>query len=553
MDSDIEIAQKAKLKPILGLAKSLGLKSEEVELYGRFKAKVDFRALARRKRKKDGKLILVTSMTPTRAGEGKTTVTIGLAQALKKIGLNPLICVREPSLGPCFGIKGGAAGGGFSQVLPMEDINLEFTGDIPAVTAANNLLSAVIDNHLHYGNKLGIDTEKISFKRATDMNDRTLRRIRVGLEGSKSFFERGDSFQITAASEVMAILCLAQDIEDLKKRLGRIIVGFTKKGEPVRVRQLKVEGAMAALLKDAINPNLVQSIEGVPAFVHGGPFGNIAHGASSLIATKLALKLSDYVVTEAGFGSDLGAEKFFDIKCRVGALRPSAAVVVATVRALRMHGKSKNYEKSDIKAVKLGFRNLKKHIENTRSFGVPVVVAVNKFSGDSKQEIESVLSKCKRMGVSAVVCDVHAKGGAGGIQLAKKVGQIAQKPIKPRLVYKKNDSIKRKIEKIATRVYGASGVKYTSKAEKHIRLLTRQGLGGLLVCMSKTQKSLSDDPKKLGRPRNFKITVRNVTPSAGAGFLVALCGDVLTMPGLPEKPAAENIDVNNKGEITGLF
>lgn len=552
MKTDIEIEHNTPLKPIARIAESIGLKEQELEPYGPYIAKVQFRLLERLKGRREGKLILVTSMTPTSSGEGKTTVTIGLAQALQKIGEKSFICIREPSLGPCFGLKGGAAGGGYSQVAPMEDINLLFTGDIPAVTAANNLLAAVLDNHIHFGNKLGIEPTRIVWKRAVDMNDRALRHVMVGLDG-KFGVSREESFIITAASEVMAVLCLSESISDLKKRLGRMIVAYTKFGKPVTVKELGVEGAMAALLKHAINPNLVQSIEGCPAFVHGGPFANIAHGSSSIIATKLALKLADYVVTEAGFGADLGAEKFFDITCRTGGLKPSAVVLVATVRALRMHGGAYDYGRKDLDAVRRGFKNLEKQIENVRIFNLPLVIAINRFPGDSDEELSWVEGECRRMRVSAHVVDVCQRGGAGGVELAREVVGACKAKKKLDYLYPKDASIKIKIETIAKRVYGAKNVVYTTKAEEQLKHLEAEGFGRLLVCIAKTQKSLSDNPALLGRPADFTLTVTGVKPSAGAGFIVCFAGDVMLMPGLPESPNALRIDIDNKGRISGLF
>lgn len=537
------------MKDITELATNLGLDADkELTLYGKYKAKVSHRIMRRLREKPDGKLILTTAMTPTSAGEGKTTVTIGLGQALNKLGKKSFICIREPSLGPCFGMKGGATGGGLSQVLPMEDINLQFTGDLPAVTAANNLLSAVIDNHIFHGNELKLDPQRITWTRALDMNDRALRRISI----RSGELQREESFQITPASEVMAILCLSENIPDLKKRLGEIIVGYTIFGGPVRAKQLKVEGAMAALLKDALNPNLVQTTEGVPAFVHGGPFANIAHGCSSLIATKMALKLADYVVTESGFGADLGAEKFFNIKCRIGGLKPSAVVLVATIKALHMHGNGGN-----LNAVKRGFGNLEKQIENIRKYGLPLVVALNRFEGDSPKELNWVVKKCASLGVKAFVAEVWSKGSVGGLELANEVLKLTdeqqqKKKNKFRFLYSVKDSIKNKIRVIAREMYGASDVLYTESAERDIRLLEKEDLNELPVCMSKTQKSLSDDPKLLGRPRNFSITVKEVKASAGAGFLVAMAGDIVTMPGLPKAPAAVKINVTGEGEVTGL-
>ena len=552
MKSDLEIERSLKLKPVTEIAKNIGIEESYIELYGRYAAKVSFKLLERLKNRKDGKLILVTCMTPTASGEGKTTVTIGLAQALQKLGKKSFICIREPSLGPCFGLKGGAAGGGFSQVVPMEDINLLFTGDNPAVTAANNLLSAVVDNHIYYGNKLNIDSSRVVWKRAVDLNDRALRNVLVGLDG-KQGISREDSFVITAASEVMAVLCLSESIADLKKRLGEMIVAYDTFGKPIRVKQLGLEGAMAALLKDAINPNLVQSIEGCPAFVHGGPFANIAHGSNSLISTKLALKLADYVVTEAGFGADLGAEKFFNITCRIGRLAPSAVVVVATLRALRMHGGAKDSGERNLAAVKRGFSNLEKQMENVRIYGIPMVVAVNKFPNDSREELDWVVAQCLKHGAAAFITDVRAKGGAGGIPLAREVLRMCEGNSKLKYLYSERNGIKTKIQTIARRMYGARNVVYTRKADEQIKHMEKEGLDRVMVCMAKTQKSLSDNPMLLGRPENFTLTVTGVKPSAGAGFIVAFAGNIMLMPGLPEKPNALNIDVTDGGEITGLF
>ena len=551
MKSDVELGLKAKLRPIEDIAKAIGIKEGDLLLFGKYKAKISFKLLEEVKGKPDGKLVLVTAMTPTKAGEGKTTTTIGLSQALARLKKKAMVCIREPSMGPVFGIKGGAAGGGYSQVLPMQDINLQFTGDIPAVTAAHNLLSAMIDNHIFQGNQLMIDHRRIIWHRVVDMNDRALRKVFIGI-GDKST-PREDGFDITAASEVMAVLCLAESVKDLKERLGKIVVGYNMFGKPVTAKDLKAEGAMAAILVEAFNPNLVQTTEGVPAFVHGGPFANIAHGASSLIATKTALKLSDIVVTEAGFGADLGAEKFFDIVCRQGNLKPDCVVLVATIRALRLHGGAADYTKPDVKAVDTGFENLEKQIENIRKFNLPLVVALNKFGSDTDGEIKLVLGKCSSIGVGVALSEVYAKGGEGGIDLARKVVELLfqQSNFKP--LYGSQEPLKRKIEKIATEIYGANGVLYTEFAEHDIKQLEGLGFKDLPVCVSKTQMSLSDDKNLIGRPRNFKITVREVRVSAGAGFYVVLTGDVVTMPGLPKNPAAENIDVTDEGEIVGLF
>lgn len=551
MVSDFVISNKAKLKPIKSIAKKLGLRDSEIELYGDYVAKVSYHVLRRLSRRKDGRLVLVTAVNPTSAGEGKTTITIGLAQALKKTGLDSFICIREPSLGPCFGFKGGATGGGYSQVYPGNEINLGFTRDTPMVAAANNLLAAAVDNHIYFGNKLGIDPENITWTRAMDMNDRSLRKIKTRYSRDNSY--RNTSFKITSASEVMAALCLAKDLSDLRKRLGDIIVGYTVKGKPVRVKQLRIEGAMTALLQKSFNPNLVQSLEGVPAFVHGGPFANIAHGCSSLIATKTALKLADIVVTEAGFGSELGAEKFFNIKCRIGKLKPAAVVLVATTRALKHHGGAVDSNRTDLGALEKGLPNLVKHIENIRKYNLPLVVTINKFSEDSREEIKLVLKKCRELGVDALVADVHNKGGAGGIGLAEKVIELADRKNRFKYLYKTSQPIKDKIETIAREMYGARGVSYSRRALNDMRRLEKEGLNKLPICMSKTQRSLSDNPKLLGRPRNFTVRVNDVAVSSGAGFIVVETSKTITMPGLPRKPAAENIDVDKKDRITGLL
>ncbi|HBT50285.1 MAG: Formate--tetrahydrofolate ligase [Caldanaerobacter subterraneus] len=555
MKSDIEIAQEAKMLHIRDVAAKLGIEEDYLEYYGKYKAKISPALWDKIKDRKDGKLILVTAITPTPAGEGKTTTTVGLGQALAKLGKKAMIALREPSLGPSFGIKGGAAGGGYSQVVPMEDINLHFTGDIHAITAAHNLLAAMIDNHIHHGNELNIDIRTITWKRAMDMNDRALREIIVGLGGKANGYPRQDGFIITVASEIMAILCLSHDLMDLKRRLGDIIVAYDKDGNPVTARDLKADGAMAVLLKDAIKPNLVQTIENVPAFVHGGPFANIAHGCNSLIATKYGLKLADYLVTEAGFGADLGAEKFFDVKARIGGLTPNAAVVVATVRALKMHGgvKKEDLQKEDVEAVRRGIENLEKQVENVRKFGVPVVVALNKFVFDTEREIEEVRKACDRIGVDMAVAEVWEKGGEGGIELAEKVIKAADTPSNFRFLYDVNLPIKDKLHIIATEIYGADGVEYTASALKDIANIEKLGLDKMPIVVAKTQYSLSDDPKLLGRPRGFKITVRELRISRGAGFIVALTGDIMTMPGLPKHPAAENIDIDENGRIKGLF
>ncbi|SES98862.1 formate--tetrahydrofolate ligase [Anaerobranca gottschalkii] len=556
MKSDIEIAQQAKMKPIMDVAKTIGLKEEEVELYGNYKAKVSLKVWERVKNNPDGKLILVTAINPTPAGEGKSTTTVGLGQGLQKIGKKTIIALREPSLGPCMGVKGGAAGGGYSQVVPMEDINLHFTGDLHAITTAHNLLAAMLDNHIHQGNELNIDPRRITFKRVMDLNERALRNIVIGLGGIAQGVPREDGFDITVASEVMAILCLSNDLMDLKERLGKIIVGYTYDKKPVTAKDLQAHGAMALLLKDAIKPNLVQTLENVPAFIHGGPFANIAHGCNSVTATKLALKLADYVVTEAGFGADLGAEKFFNIKCRYANLKPDAVVIVATVRALKMHGGLKKDELTteNLDALAKGFSNLEKHIENVRKFGVPLVVAINKFPSDTDKEIDYILKRCEEMGILVSLSEVWAKGGEGGIDLAQKVVDILETQRSNfRVLYDEKLSIKEKITIIAKEVYGAKGVIFEKKAETSIKQLEKLNLDKMPICMAKTQYSLSDDPNLLGRPENFEITVREVKVSAGAGFIVALTGEIMTMPGLPKVPAATKMDIDENGVITGLF
>ncbi len=556
MLTDIEIAQKCKMKPITEIASTLGIDAGELELYGNHKAKLSDSLRYRVRNNKDGKLILVTAINPTPAGEGKTTVTVGLGQALSAMGKKAAICLREPSLGPVMGIKGGAAGGGYAQIVPMEDINLHFTGDIHAVTAANNLLSALIDNHIQQGNELGIDPRQIVWKRAMDMNDRALRNIIVGLGGRTNGTPREDGFVITAASEIMAILCLAEDITDLKKRLGKIIIGYDYSGAPVTASQLRAEGAMALLLKDAIKPNIVQTLENSPALMHGGPFANIAHGCNSISATKLALKLADYVVTEAGFGADLGAEKFFDIKCRYAGLKPDAAILVATVRALRYNGgvPRENLAQENLDALERGFPNLEKHIENLRKFGVPVLVAINQFSSDSQTELEYIRKRCSDMGIPTAFAQVYAKGGEGGIELAEKLLDLLDTvPSQFRFLYDVKAPVKEKIETIAREIYGASGVTYSPSADRMIKKLSEIGMDDLPICIAKTQYSLSDNPRMLGRPENFEINVREIRLSAGAGFIVALTGDIMTMPGLPKQPAAERIDISEGGTIKGLF
>lgn len=553
--TDEQIARETRLKPISEVAESAGIPADDLELYGKYKAKINTDFLKKGNRK-DGKLILVTAITPTAAGEGKTTTTVGLADGLKRIGKKVTVALREPSLGPVFGIKGGAAGGGYAQVAPMDEINLHFTGDFHAIGAANNLLAAMIDNHIYQGNTLGIDVKNITFKRCVDMNDRELRNIIGGLGKKTDGVVREDGFDITVASEIMAIFCLSENISDLKSRLSKIIIGYDKSGKPVTAGDLKAQGAMTALLKDALKPNLVQTLEGTPAIVHGGPFANIAHGCNSVIATKTALKLSDYCVTEAGFGADLGAEKFFDIKCRKAGLKPSAVVVVATVRALKLHGGA---DKSDLKTENIpamikGMPNLLRHLKNvTEVYRLPVVVAINRFPTDTDAEISEIIKECKDTGVNVVLSEVWEKGGAGGVALAEEVVKLCEKKNDFKFCYDENDDIEDKINAVAVKVYGADGVKYTAEAKSQIAKLKALGLDKMPVCIAKTQYSFSDDKLKLGAPTGFDITVRNVKVSAGAGFIVALTGDIMTMPGLPKVPAAENIDVDENGVITGLF
>ncbi|WBY64773.1 MAG: Formate--tetrahydrofolate ligase [Thermocaproicibacter melissae] len=555
MLSDIEIAQQAKLKPITQIAAELGLHDEDFEPYGRYKAKLNDCLYNRLSSKKDAKLILVTAINPTPAGEGKTTVSIGLAEAMAKIGKKAVLALREPSLGPVFGIKGGAAGGGYAQVLPMEEINLHFTGDFHAITSANNLLCALLDNHIQQGNSLGIDPRRVQISRCMDMNDRQLRGVIDGLGGKTSGVPRQDSFCITVATEVMAAFCLASDLMDLKARLGRILVAYTFSGEPVYAKDLKAEGAMAALLKDAIKPNLVQTLEGTPAIIHGGPFANIAHGCNSVRATRFAMKLGDYCITEAGFGSDLGAEKFMDIKCRLAGIKPSAAVLVATARALKYNGGIPKAETANenLDALRKGIVNLGAHINILKKFGLPVIVAINRFETDSERELSFMEEYCRENGAEFSLCEVFAKGGAGGVDLAEKVCKLADKVSSFHPIYPDDAPIKEKIETICREIYGADGVDYSSKAEKS--LLEIEALGGqhLPVCIAKTQYSLSDNPKLLGRPTGFRVSIRDLKLNNGAGFVVAYAGDILTMPGLPKHPAAENIDVDSKGNITGLF
>ena len=550
--TNLSIAQSAKLSPIKEIAASLDIQSDELIRYGDNIAKIKISALTRLKDKKDGKLILVTAITPTKAGEGKTTCTIGISQALARLGKKAMICVRQPSSGPIFGIKGGACGGGYSQVLPMEDINLHFTGDIHAITMANALASAMLDNYMFNGNPHKLDMNKITWKRCVDMNDRALRNVIVGYkessDGKSSTYQRKDHYEITTASEIMAVLSLSSNLQELKENLGKMIVGFTHDDVPVKISDLKIEGAMAAILKNAINPNLVQSIEHVPAFVHGGAFGNVAHGCSSLVATKLALKLVDYVVTEAGFGADLGAEKFFDIKCRRGNLKPAGVVIVATVKALKMHGAGE-----DVIAVEKGFENLEKQIENVRKFGLEPVVAINKFPKDSDEELNIIISKCSKLNVKAFPIDVWGKGGEGALEIAKELVKITEKGNNFKQLYDVKLAVKEKMSLLAKEMYGADGVIYTEDAEKSLEIIEKNNLDKLPLCVAKTQSSLSDNPKLVGRPRGFKITVTNLKVSAGAGFIVVYLGDIMTMPGLSKEPAALKIDIDENGVVKGLF
>lgn len=555
MKTDIEIARECEMKNISEIAAKCGIEDKYVENYGKYKAKIDLEYL--KTKKHNGKLVLVTAITPTPAGEGKTTTSIGLADGLKRIGENVALALREPSLGPVFGIKGGAAGGGYAQVVPMEDINLHFTGDFHAIGAANNLLAAMLDNHIQQGNELGIDVRKITWKRCVDMNDRQLRFIVDGLGGKANGTPREDGFDITVASEVMAVLCLSESIADLKEKLSKIIVGYTYDDKPVTAGDLKAAGAMTALLKDALKPNLVQTLEGTPAFVHGGPFANIAHGCNSVLATKLALKTADYVVTEAGFGADLGAEKFLDIKCRKAGLKPSAAVIVATVRALKMHGGLAKTElnEENLSALEKGVPNLLRHVSNIKNvYKIPCVVAINRFPTDTDKEIDFIIEKCKSLGVNVVLSTVFAEGGKGGEALAREVKRLCEEEkCDFTFAYKDDESISGKIESIVKKIYGGDGVVFAPQAKKQIEKLNELGFSRLPVCIAKTQYSFSDNPSLLGAPSGFKVTVRNVKVAAGAGFIVVLTGDIMTMPGLPKKPAAENIDVNEKGEIVGLF
>ena len=553
--SDIEIAQSVEMKPITQIAKTAGVDDKYLEQYGKYKAKIDLSILDNLDRK-DGKLILVTAINPTPAGEGKTTTTIGLADGLRKIGKNVMVALREPSLGPVFGVKGGAAGGGYAQVVPMEDINLHFTGDFHAIGAANNLLAAMLDNHIYQGNALNIDPRRIVWKRCVDMNDRQLRFVTDGLGGRVNGVPREDGYDITVASEIMAVLCLANSLSDLKERLGKIIVGYTYDEKPVTAADLKAHGAMTALLKDAIKPNLVQTLEGTPAFVHGGPFANIAHGCNSVTATKLAMKLGDYAITEAGFGADLGAEKFLDIKCRAAGLKPSAVVIVATIRALKMHGGMAKTElnEENTEALLKGIPNLLRHVSNIKNvYKLPSVVAINKFPTDTDKEVQVIIDECKKLGVNVVLSDVWAKGGEGGIELAEEVVRLCEEKNDFSFSYEDDLSIEEKIEAIVKRIYGGDGVIFDKNAQKQLKTLTELGFNKLPVCMAKTQYSFSDDMTKLGAPEGFTVTVRNVKVSAGAGFIVALTGEIMTMPGLPKVPAAEKIDVDEKGKITGLF
>lgn len=555
--SDIEIAQETKMKVINEVADGMGIPDKYVENYGKYKAKIDYRYYAEElEGRKDAKVVLVTAINPTPAGEGKTTTTIGLADALNRLGKKTMVALREPSLGPVFGVKGGAAGGGYAQVVPMEDINLHFTGDLHAIGAANNLIAAMLDNHIHQGNALDIDTNKVTWRRCVDMNDRQLRSIVDGLGAKADGVTRQDGFDITVASEIMAVFCLANDILDLKERVSKIIVAYSRDGKPVTAGDLHAQGAVAALLKDALKPNLVQTLEGTPAFIHGGPFANIAHGCNSVIATKMGIKLADYMITEAGFGADLGAEKFIDIKCRMSGIRPNAVVLVATIKALKYNGgvPKTELQAENLKALEEGIPNLLKHIENiTKVYHLPVVVAINAFPTDTQEELELVREKCREYGVNVALSEVWAHGGAGGEELAKEVLKLCEGDSTMEFVYNEEDSVKDKIEAIAEKVYGASGVDYTPKANREIKNLEAIGLGKLPICMAKNQYSLTDDAKKLGRPTDFRITVRDVTASAGAGFLVALTGDIMKMPGLPKVPSAEKIDVDANGVISGLF
>lgn len=554
MKTDIQIAQEAKIVNIMEIAKKIGLDEDSIEQYGKYKAKVDLKVLKKLENKKDGKLVLVTAITPTPAGEGKSTVTVGLTQALNKLGKSSIAALREPSLGPVFGMKGGATGGGYSQVIPMEDINLHFTGDLHAIGVAHNLIAACIDNHINSGNALDIDLTKITWKRVLDMNDRALRNIVIGLGGKANGIPRESSFQITVASEIMAALCLATSLSDLKDKIRSMVFGYARDGKALKVGDLKIEGAITALLKEAIKPNLVQTLENTPVFIHGGPFANIAHGCNSILATKLALKLSDYTITEAGFAADLGAEKFLDIKCRKGGLTPNCVVVVATVRALKHHGGAKELSEENLEALKKGIANLDKHIENMKKYNLPVVVAINRFVSDTEKELEFVDKHCREFGVPVALCEVWAKGGEGGIALAEEVlAQLEKGTDNYTPLYDLDMSIKEKIEKIAKEIYGADGVEFVGPAKKMLKTIDELGYGKLPVCMSKTQKSLSDNAALLGRPTGFTVSVKELRISAGAGFIVAMAGDIIDMPGLPKKPAAESIDIDENGKIDGLF
>lgn len=555
MKTDVEIAQEAQMQHIREIAAKLGLTEDDIELYGKYKAKISLDAWNKVKNGPDGKLVLVTAINPTPAGEGKTTTSVGLADAFHKLGHKVAVALREPSLGPCFGLKGGAAGGGYAQVVPMEDINLHFTGDFHAITTAHNLLAAVIDNHIQQGNALDIDVRRIAWKRVLDLNDRALRNVVIGLGGKAHGVPRETGFDITVASEMMAILCLASDLEDMKKRLGEIVVAYSRDGRAIRAEELNVTGALTLLFKDAIKPNLVQTLEGTPALIHGGPFANIAHGCNSVMATKFALKFADIAITEAGFGADLGAEKFLDIKCRFAGIHPDAVVIVATVRALKMHGGVPKTElgKVDMAALEKGLANLTKHIENVHKFGLPAVVAINAFPTDTKEELDFVEEKCNALGASVALSEVWAKGGEGGVGLAEKVLEAMKQPADFHYMYEVEQSIPEKIEAIAKAIYGADGVDFTAPAKKQLAEIEALGLDKMPICMAKTQYSLSDDATKLGRPEGFRITVKELRISAGAGFIVALTGNILTMPGLPKKPAAENMDIDVNGKITGLF
>ncbi|WP_295298708.1 formate--tetrahydrofolate ligase [uncultured Brachyspira sp.] len=553
MKTDIQIAQECKLKRIDEIAKMLNLTDEDYEVYGKYKAKIELSVLNKLKDKKDGKLVLVTAITPTPAGEGKSTVTIGLTQGLNKIGKNAVAALREPSLGPVFGIKGGACGGGYAQIVPMEDINLHFNGDFHAIGSAHNLISACIDNHIKQGNELKIDTNKIIFKRVVDMNDRALRDIVIGLGGSENGVVRQSSFQITVASEIMAILCLSNSLMDLKERIGNIVFAYDVNDNPLKVKDLKVEGAACALLKDAIKPNLVQTLENTPAIVHGGPFANIAHGCNSILATKLALKLSDYTITEAGFAADLGAEKFLDIKCRVSGLKPNCIVLVATIRALKHHGGALELNKEDLNALSKGFENLDKHIENMKKYNVPVVVAINKFVSDTDKEVELIKKHCEQMNVDISLCEVWEKGGEGGEDLAKKIVKATSEESNYKPLYNLDKPIKEKIECICKEIYGAGEIKFSNKANKMMKKIESIGFGGLPICMSKTQKSISDNPSLLNAPKGYTLNIDEIKLASGAGFIIAMAGGIIDMPGLPKVPAACNIDIDENGKITGLF